>query len=319
MKVVFLGTPEFALTVLEKLVQSQHEVVAVVCGIDKPQGRGNKLTPPPTKLFAMGKQIPVYQFSKIRVQGVETLKRLQADIFVTAAFGQILSQEIIDIPRLGIVNVHGSLLPAYRGAAPIQYALLNGDKQTGVTIMKTNIGIDDGDMIEVETVDIHPDDNTETLMQKVAVVGAELLVKTLDKIENGTAVFTPQDHTKATFTKMLKKEKALIDFCAKAEEVVNFVRAYNPNPSAHFVLDENKFKVLKAQVYTKPIENQDEFVAGQVVLSSAKQGLVIACGTGFVEVVELQAPGSKVMSAKSYLNGKKIEIGKILNRNLWKD
>lgn len=314
MKVVFLGTPEFALTVLKRLHASNHEVVAVVCALDKPQGRGKKLAPPPTKIFAYNNQIPFFQFSKIRVQGVETLKSLNADIFVTAAFGQILSQEIIDIPPYGIVNVHGSLLPKYRGAAPIQYALLNGETETGVTIMKTNIGIDDGDMILKQVVNIEQDDNTETLMKKVADVGAELLVNALDKIENNTAVFTVQDHSQATFTKMLKKEKSFIDFSASANDVVNFVRAYNPNPSAHFVLNGQIFKVTQAKTYTNQFEILQDVQIGQVVFASAKQGLVIACGSGFVEILSLQAPNGKVMPAKSYLNGKKIEIGTVVGK-----
>jgi methionyl-tRNA formyltransferase len=310
MKVVFLGTPEFGKIVLEKLAKSHHEVVAVICGVDKPQGRGNKLTPPPTKVFALQNNIPVYQFSRIRKQGVETLKSLNADVFVTAAFGQILSQEILDIAPFGVVNVHGSLLPKYRGAAPVQYALLNGETVTGVTIMKTFVGIDDGDMILSQTVDIDSNDNTDTLMQKLAHVGGDLLVKALDQMQNGTAVFTPQDHSQATHTKMLPTDRQKLDFSLSAHALHNFVRAYTPNPSCYFEYNGQTFKVVQTAVGN--MQNQN-CLPGQVVVASGKQGLFVACGEGVIEIVLLQPAGGKVMSAKSYLNGKQIAVGTILN------
>lgn len=310
MKIVFLGTPNFARIVLEKLTKSHHKVVAVVCSVDKEQGRGKKLTMPEAKVFAQKNNIPVFQFSKIRFEGVETLKNLGADIFVTAAFGQILSQEILNIAPYGVINVHGSLLPKYRGASPVQTALLMGEKVTGVTIMKTFVGIDDGDILSKKEVEILDDDNSETLMEKLAVIGGELLVETLDKIENGTAEYKPQDHTQATFTKMLKKENSFLNFSLSAESLHNFVRAYNPNPSAHFVFGGDVFKVLKTAVYNLPAPAGKE---GEVVISSSKQGLVVACKDGFLEIVILQAQNGKVMSAKSYLNGKAIPIGTLLN------
>lgn len=310
MKIVFLGTPHFARIVLEKLTKSHHKVVAVVCSMDKPQGRGNKMTMPEAKAFALNKNIPVFQFSKIRFEGVETLKNINADIFVTASFGQILSQEILDIAPYGVVNVHGSLLPKYRGASPVQSALLNNEKVTGVTIMKTFIGIDDGDMLAKKEVEILDEDNSETLMEKLADIGGELLIESLDKIENGTAIYTPQDSSQATFTKMLKKENAFLDFSLSATQLHNFVRAYYANPSAHFVFENNVFKVLKTSVYNQIEKNAKE---GEVVISSSKQGLVVACKNGFLEIVTLQAPSGKVMSAKSYLNGKSIPVGTILS------
>ena len=310
MKIVFLGTPHFAKIVLEKLIKSHHKVVAVVCSLDKPQGRGNKLTMPETKQFAQEKGIPVFQFAKIRLDGIETLKNIEADIFVTASFGQILSQEILDIPPYGVVNVHGSLLPKYRGASPVQTALLNGEKVTGVTIIKTFIGIDDGDMLAKKEVEILDEDNSETLMEKLAYVGGDLLVETLDNIENGTATFTPQDIAQATYTKMLKKENAFLNFSLPAKNLHNFVRAYYLNPCAHFVFDNNVFKVLKSNVYSELAPKGNE---GEVVISSSKEGLVIACGEGFLEIISLQAPAGKVMSAKSYLNGKSLPVGTILN------
>lgn len=315
MKVCFLGTPTFASIVLEKLFSSKHKVVAVVCSNSKPQGRGNKLIDPPAKIFALEHNIPCFQFSKIRLEGVETLKKIDADIFVTAAFGQILSQEILDIAKFGTINVHGSLLPKYRGASPVQTAILNGEKVTGITIMKTFAGIDDGDMLSKKEVEIDEEDNCETLMKKLAFVGGDLLVKTLDDIENGKAVYIPQNSQEATFTKMLKKENSAIDFNNSAENIKNFVRAYNPDPSCHFVLNDQIFKVIKAKVYNnlENIKNENHQI-GEVVLSSPKQGLVVSCKEGFLEIEILQAPSSKQMSAKSYLNGKKIEVGSIFNK-----
>lgn len=309
MKIVFLGTPLFARIVLEKLVLSHHKVVAVVCANDKPQGRGNKLTPPESKVFATEHNIPVYQFSKIRLEGVETLRKIDADIFVTASFGQILSQEILDIAPHGVVNVHGSLLPKYRGASPVQSALLAGEKVTGVTIMKTFIGIDDGDMFSKAEVEIKDEDNSETLMEKIAHIGADLLIKTLDDIENGTAKRVPQDNSQATHTKMLKKEDAFLNFSLSAEELHNFVRAYYPNPCAHFMFANEMFRVIQSRVYK---DTAPKGTAGEVVISSSKQGLVVACKDSFFEIVLLQAPAGKIMSAKSYLNGRNIPVGSVL-------
>lgn len=311
MKVVFLGTPNFAKNCLERLLQSKHQVLAVVCAHDKKQGRGQKLTPPPVKTFALKHNIPVYQFSKIRLEGVETLKSLNPDIMVTAAFGQILSQEILNIAKFGVINVHGSILPKYRGAAPVQYALLNGETKTGVSIMKTQVGIDDGPVLLTKEVDIDPTDNTETLMEKLSVIGGELLVEALDLIESGRAIWTEQDHEKATFTKMLKKEKSQIDFNQTPNQIVNFVRAYAPNPCATFNYNDMTFKVYFAKV--ADFNQNENLINGTVVCANSKKGLIVKCQDGFVEIELLQAPSSKIMRAKDYLNGKKIEVGSVLN------
>ncbi len=304
MKVVFLGTPDFGKICLEYILKSRHKVIAAICSNDKKCGRGNKLTPPCVKTFAQENCIPVFQFSKIRLEGVELLKKLKPDIMVTASFGQILSQEILNIAP--VLNVHGSLLPKYRGPAPVQYALLNGEKKTGVTIMRTNIGIDDGDIFLSEEIEIAPEDNTQTLMTKLAHLGGKLVVKALDLIEEGKAVFKKQNHAEATFTKMLKNDTTKIDFSKSAEEVCNFIRAYNPDPSAHFVYKNQIFKAISAKVSDKEKQGAKP---GEIIFSSPKDGLVVACGNGNVEIVSLVAAGGKTMSAKSYLNGKKMEIG----------
>ena len=309
MRVIFLGTPEFSVSVLDEIVKSKHEVVAVVCQPDKPSGRGNKMVAPPLKVRAQELGIPVYQFVKIRRDGVEDLKALDGDIMVTAAYGQILSQEIIDICPYGIINVHGSLLPKYRGASPIQSAIINGETKTGITIMKTEAGVDTGDMIMSEEVAIEDNDTYGTLSEKLSYVGAKLCVKALDMIENKTAVFTPQNHNEATFTKMLKKEDTIIDFNKSAKEIVNLVRGLNPNPVAVFNLNGESFKVFEAK--EKEYTGTEANVT--IIIANSKQGLVIKCEGGAIEIVEMTAPNSKKMLAKSYLNGKKLEIGSICN------
>ena len=309
MKVIFLGTPDFACACLESIIKSKHQVVGVVCQPDKPSGRGNKLCPPPTKILANKHNIPVFQFNKIRLEGVEILKSLNADIMVTAAYGQILSQEIIDICPHKIINVHGSLLPKYRGASPIQAAILNGDTKTGITIMETEIGVDTGDIMLMEEIDIVDDDTYGSLTEKLAVLGSKLIVEALDKIEDGTITKTPQNHKLATHTKMIKKDQELLDFNDTAENLVNKVRAYNPNPIARFCIGVDGFKVYGL----KAVKTAENGLNGQILSANPKQGLVVKCNNGAVEVIELQAPNGKRMLAKSYLNGKKIEVGTIIN------
>lgn len=303
MKVIFLGTPEFAVPVLEKLNASNHQVVGVVCQVDKPSGRGNKMVCPPVKVKAMELGLPVYQFNKIRIDGTETLKSLNADIMVTAAYGQILSQEIINICKFGIINVHGSLLPEYRGASPIQKAIIDGRDKTGITIMQTEAGIDTGDMLISKECKIEDDDTYGTLSEKLSYIGADLCVNALDLIQSGKANFVKQDHEKATHTKMIKKEDTIINFNKSAKQIVNLVRGLNPNPVAIFYINGEGFKVWQAKevVYSGNEPN------GTILEASAKKGFIIKCEQGAVEIVEMTAPNSKRMLAKAYLNGKIIE------------
>ena len=309
MKVIFLGTPDFSVPVLQAIANSRHKVVAVVCQPDKPSGRGNKLISCPAKIKAEQLNIPVYQFSKIRVDGVDTLKQLNADIMVTAAYGQILSQEIIDICPNGIINVHGSLLPKYRGASPIQQAIIDGEKETGITIMKTEAGIDTGDVLCFKKQEICKDDTYGTLSEKLSHLGADLCVEALNLIEDKKAVFVPQNNELASHTKMIKKENTKIDFNKTPNEIVNLIRGLNPNPVAYFDINENSYKVFSA----KPINYVGDEKNGTIIFASGKQGLVIKCQDGAVEIIEMIAPNSKKMMAKSYLNGKKIEVGSIVN------
>ena len=303
MKVIFLGTPEFAVPVLEKLHASNHQIVGVVCQVDKPSGRGNKMVSPPVKVKAMELGLPVYQFNKIRVDGTETLKSLNADIMVTAAYGQILSQEIIDICKFGIINVHGSLLPEYRGASPIQKAIIDGKEKTGVTIMQTESGIDTGDMLISKECKIEDNDTYGSLSEKLSYIGADLCLDALNLIESGKANFVKQNHEKATHTKMIKKEDTIINFNKSAKEIVNLVRGLNPNPVAIFYINGESFKVWQAKEVMYAGNEQN----GTILEASAKKGFIIKCEQGAVEIVEMTAPNSKRMLAKAYLNGKTIE------------
>ncbi len=310
MKVIFLGTPQFGAICLKAITQSKHSVVGVVCQPDKVSGRGNKVVLSPVKLLANQLNIPCYQFDKIKKEGIEILKSLNADIMVTAAYGQLLSQEIIDICPHKIINVHGSLLPKYRGASPIQYAILNGEKQTGITIMQTELGMDTGDILLTHKVDISDDDTYGSLSEKLAIIGGDLVVKALDEIENNTIKKVPQNNDEATYTKLIKKEDEVLDFNDTMINLINKVRAFNPSPITKFNINENTFKVFsvkKSNIFNNNAKN------GEVLVANSKQGLIIKCSDGAVEIVELQAPSSKRMSAKSYLNGKKIEVGAILN------
>lgn len=304
MKVIFLGTPEFALNVLEGIYESHHEVVAVVCQPSKPVGRGGKVVDPPTKIFADEHRIACFQFGKISKEGVEVLQSLDADIMVTAAYGQILSKQVLEITPNGVINVHASLLPNYRGSSPIQWAILCGEKKTGVTIMRTNVGIDDGDMLLQEECEIKDEDTDKTMFERLSHIGSKLIVEALDLIEVGKAKFVPQGE-KFTYFPMIKKEMAKIDFGKTAKEIDQLVRAFYSWPVAHFEACGQVFKVYKA----KPLSGEFSGENGEVVESSSKTGLVIKCKEGAVEVVELQAPNSKRMLAKSYLNGKKIDVG----------
>ena len=311
MKVIFLGTPDFSVNTLKAIINSKHQVLAVVTQPDKPVGRSGKLVYSPVKQVALENGIKVLQYNKIRFEGVQDLKDLNADIMVTCAFGQILSQEIIDIAPHGIINVHASLLPKYRGAAPIQWSIINGDEQTGVTIMQTEAGIDTGDIISVAKTDIYSDETAGELFDRLSVLGANLLVETLDAIESGTATRTPQDHSLATHVKMLKKQDGIINFNDFSKNIRNFVRGMNPWPCAFAFINEKPLKVYSCSFVdfacdTKPMP-------GTVVCANSKNGLIVATKDGFIKLDEIQAEGGKRMSASAYLLGHSIELGAVFN------
>ena len=298
MRIIYLGTPDFAVKPLLKLIENGYDVVAVVCNHDKPVGRKQVLTPPPVKTVALENNIPCYQYDKIRVEGVEDLKALKPDLMVTCAFGQILSQEILDIPRLGVINIHASLLPKYRGASPIHYAILNGERKTGITIMKTDIGIDTGDIIMQEEIDIPEKQTMGELFESLSVLGAELIIKALPSIIDETCAFTKQDDTIATLTKIIKKEMAKIDWNNSAKDIVNQIRAFNPSPVAFTTFENNPFKIYEAEVCS---------LKGQVgkILKADKE-LVIGCKDGSVSLKVVQKAGGKPMNIADFLRGAKL-------------
>ena len=319
MKIIFLGTPHFAENVLQNLIESKHQVVAVVCQPDKPVGRKQVLEAPPTKILAQKHNIPVYQFNKIKLEGVEPLSKLNADIMVTAAYGQILSQDVLDITKYGVYNVHGSVLPSYRGSSPIQWSLINGEKFLGVTILKTEIGMDDGPILHTEQFEIQRDDTVESLMEKISLIGAELLLKSLDEIENGTAVLIKQDESKATKCRLLKKEDGLIDFNKTALQIENLVRGVSEWPVAYTAINDTILKIYKAKQievldYLNIIGNTDEnklkinsALNGKVLHCSAKKGIFVKAENSVLQILELQLEGSKKLDAKSFANGGKIK------------
>lgn len=300
MRIVFMGTPEFAVPSLEMLYGQGYEVVGVFTQPDKPKGRGNKMFFSPVKKLALQKGTPVFQPTRIRRESVEELKALKPDLCITAAFGQILSQEILDIPPLGTINVHASLLPRHRGSAPIAWGMVMGDETFGITTMMTDKGMDTGDiLLKVETT-LQEMETCGELTQRLSVMGANLLIKTLEELEAGTLRRTKQDETKATYEPKLEKEMGEIDWTMTAKEIVNRIHAFNPWPGAR----TNGLKCLRA----KHVKS-DRGDAGEVLLADAKKGLVVKAGTDAVEIVQLQAPGSKAMDAKAYLLGHPIKIG----------
>ena len=294
MKILFFGTPRFAEIILNGLVENKFDVVGVVCQNDKPAGRGNKIKTPHIVELAKEFEIPVYQFEKIK-EHIDDFKAMDYDLAVTASYGKILPKSFLDIKPC--INVHPSMLPKYRGATPIQTALLNGDTMTGVTVMKTEVGMDDGDIFEQKEVEILPEDDYISLLDKLAYVGLDLLIDVLKKIDNGTAVRTPQDDSKATFVKLIQKEDALLDFSMPVESLVNKVRAFVENPVAFFILGEDRIKVYKAKVANMSTDAP----VGQIV--STRKHFLIQAKDGVIEILKCQSAGGKVLDANSFLNG----------------
>ena len=304
MRVVFMGTPEFAVPSLKALLDAGYGVVGVFTQPDRPVGRGHKLAACPVKKLALERGVPVYQFERLRnEEGLACLRALAPDIVVTAAFGQILSQALLDVPKMGTVNVHASLLPAYRGAAPINWCILNGETKTGVTTMLTDAGVDTGAMLLRRETDIGETETAAELSARLSQLGAELLIETLKGYIAGEIAPTPQDERLASRQPMLKKEMGLIDWTRSAKEIACQARGLDPWPSAYTDCLGGTLKIYRA----RPAMGEGE--PGTVLRSSAKEGLFVACGEGALEVLEMQAPGGKRMSARAYLAGKKIEPG----------
>ncbi len=325
MRILFMGTPDFALESLKALYEAKYDIIGVVTNVDKPKGRGMKMVASPVKEYAIEKNLQVYQPIKVRnnPEFLEEVKKLNPDLICVVAYGKILPQELLDIPKYGCVNVHGSLLPEYRGAAPIQWAVLNGDKKTGVTTMFMNAGMDTGDMILKEEVEIGEDETTGELWDRLKTIGANLLIKTVKEIENGTATRTKQPE-EGTMAPMLSKEMAKIDWKNKtANDIKNLVRGLNPIMGAYTFLDGKKIKFWKVQTLTEnelleKFQELEEYKyhlnkmqAGTVLFSDDKKGLFIKANGGILQVLEIQGENSKKMAVGDFLRGNPVEAGKI--------
>ena len=312
MKIVFMGTPDFAEKSLEAVYNAGHEIVGVVTNPDRPKGRGMKLEASPVKKYAESKNLKIYQPEKIRKneEFIEEIRKLQPDVICVVAYGKILPKEILEIPKLGCINVHGSLLPKYRGAAPIQWAVLNGDKTTGVTTMYMDVGMDTGDMILKKETQIGDDETTGELWARLSKIGADLLVETLQKIEEGIAPRIPQGE-EFSIAPMLDKEIAKIDWDNKtAIEIKNLVRGLNPIMGTYSFLNDRKIKFWKVDVVSDNFfENEKN---GTVVKADSKDGLYIKAKDGLIKVIEIQGENAKKMFIQDFLRGNKIEVGSVM-------
>ncbi|KJF90033.1 methionyl-tRNA formyltransferase [Photobacterium leiognathi] len=301
LRIVFAGTPDFAARHLAALLSSQHDVVAVYTQPDRPAGRGKKLTASPVKAIALENDIPVYQPVSLRnEEAQQELAAIDADIMVVVAYGLLLPQEVLDTPRLGCINVHGSILPRWRGAAPIQRSIWAGDTETGVTIMQMDIGLDTGDMLKVATLPIEATDTSATMYEKLADLGPDALIDCLSDIADGTAVAVKQDDEQANYAKKLSKEEALIDWTMNAAAIERCVRAFNPWPMSYFTVTEQNVKVWQTAV-----EADNQGKAPGTILSADKQGILVATGNGALRLISLQPPGKKAMSAADLLNSRR--------------
>ncbi len=313
-----MGTPDFAVNILEAIIGSSHEVVGVVTQEDKPRGRSDKPVAPPVKECALSHGIPVFQPHRIRLpEAVDELRKFDADIFVVSAYGQILSKEILDMPRLGCINTHASLLPKYRGAAPIQWAIINGDEKTGVTIMQMDEGVDTGDILFTAEVDITSDETGESLFDKLAKTGAELIVKALDDIEKGDITPIKQDESKASHVGMLNRKMGELDFDKTAVELERLIRGFTPWPGTYTYLKGKLLKVLKADTVSDTEfagccpEGAPDAEPG-CVAAALSDGIYVKTREGYLKITSLQLEGKKRMEVSDFLRGCRIETGEML-------
>ena len=312
MKIVFMGTPDFAAGALQALIAAGHEITAVVTQPDKAKGRSRELQFPPVKECAIKYGIPVFQPVKIKTpEAVAQLKSYEADIYVVAAFGQILSQEILDIPKYGCLNIHASLLPRYRGASPIQHVIIDGEKETGITIMQMDAGLDTGDMLYQKKVTISSEDTFETLHDKLMVLGGETIVEALPLLVEGKLVPKKQKNEESCYASLIHKEMGIIDFEKSAVEVDRLIRGMNPWPSAYTFYRGKQLKVWKA---VPVLKEEGEKAQPGCVLKLAKDSFDVACADGAIRILELQLEGKKRMSTHDFLLGVKPEIGEKLGR-----
>lgn len=300
LRIVFAGTPDFAARHLAALLSSEHEVIAVYTQPDRPAGRGKKLTASPVKALALEHDVPVYQPENFKSdEAKQELANLNADLMVVVAYGLLLPQAVLDTPKLGCINVHGSILPRWRGAAPIQRSIWAGDAETGVTIMQMDVGLDTGDMLKIATLPIEATDTSASMYEKLAELGPQALVKCLSDIAAGTAVAEKQNDELANYAKKLSKEEARINWNDDAAHIERCVRAFNPWPMSHFITAENSIKVWQSRV----VDQSSDKPAGTIIQAD-KTGIYIATGNGVLALEQLQVPGKKAMSVQDILNSR---------------
>ena len=313
MKIVFAGTPDFAVLPLQKIIEKGYCVVGVITQEDKPHGRKGILTPPPVKTLAEKYSIPVIQPHKIREE-VDAVRALGGDILITCAYGQILTQDVLDSFAKGVWNIHAGLLPQYRGASPIQSCILNGEEKTGVSIMKTELGLDCGDVLCVQETPITADETYGELSERLSALGSELIISALEMLEKGDYTLTPQGEENVGVVRKINKDHAKIDFSKTAKEIVDLIRGMNPAPIAYTQLDENKINVYRAE---KAELTEEETLAlasaqiGEVLSDKPKRGLLVKCADGAVKLTEVQSAGGKRISGGDFINGRKAKKGQV--------
>ncbi len=311
MKVLFMGTPDFAVVTLDKLIASEHELLGVVTQPDKQKGRGQELSFSPVKELALKHGIPVYQPNKVKdVEFLDMVRAMAPEVIVVAAFGQILPKAFLDIPPYGCINVHGSLLPKYRGAAPIQYSIIDGESETGITIMYMDVGIDTGDMILQAKLPIAENETGGSLFDKMSHLGADLLLEALDQLKAGTVLRIPQDDEQATYVKVLNKDMGFLDFSQPAVKLERMIRGLNPWPSAYTYLEGKTLKLWQASV--EPLKDSSA-KPGQVI-ELRKDSFVVATGDEALVIKELQLEGKKRMTTDAFLRGYPVAPGTILGQ-----
>ncbi len=309
MKIIFFGTNQFAVISLEALCNSRHELTAVVTQPDKKRGRGLKLAFPPVKVFAEKRSLKIYQPSLLKEESfIREISKISPDLLIVVSYGKILPKEVLDIPEIYAINLHASLLPKYRGAAPINWAIINGETETGITIIKMNEYMDQGDILTSRKVKIEPEDTTGSLSDRLARIGADSLLETIELIERDKVVQLSQDDRAATFAPRIKKDDARIDWSKTSVEVSNFVRGMNPHPGAFTYIGEKLVKIWKAKSLSVP----EGYNAGEIVDFKKEQGIVVSTGKGCLLITELQLEGKKRMRAVEFLRGHSLRVGEKL-------
>lgn len=313
MKIVYAGTPDFAVAPLKNIIENGYEVACVVTQIDKPQGRKGILTPPPVKTAAEELGLPVFQPVKLKEE-LEALKTFGGDLLVTCAYGQILTQDVLDAFPLGVWNIHAGLLPKYRGASPIQSCIVNGETETGVSIMKTELGLDSGDVLCVDKTPITETETAGELSARLSKIGAESIVKALKMLESGEYTLVPQATDGVQVFRKIQKEHAKLDFSQPVQTLVNLIRGMNPDPIAYTLLAGNKINVYRAECAQLTEDEAAVFEhaqLGEVLSDRPKRGLLVKCADGALKITEIQAPGGKRITGGEFLNGRKVQKGQV--------